>query len=116
MDARVGSILKSFPGALDIGAAGAAQSRNDGTADERGDGLHSCKVAVGGDGKSGLDHVDTETVELVRQAQFFLVVHATARRLFSVAQGGVENSDLDLVCGHELRYAAVTLYRTRKSI
>lgn len=115
MDARMGSVLQSFPGAFDIGAAGATQSRDDGAANDGGDGSYGFKVTVGCDGKSGFDHVDTETIELVRQAQFFLVVHAATRRLFSVAQGGVENSDLDLVCGHGLRYAVVSLYGTRKS-
>src|SRR5580698_7563295 len=115
MDARVGGVLQSFPGALDIGAAGAAQPCDDGAANDRGYGLHGFKVAIGSDGQSGFNHGATETVELVRQAQFLLVVHAAARRLFSVAQGGVENLDADLVCGHELPYTVVSLYGTRKS-
>ncbi len=77
-----------------------AESGNDGAADHCGDGLHRFKITVGGNGKSGFDHVDTETVELVRQAQLLLMVHAAAGRLFSVAQSGVENFDADLLRGH----------------
>src|SRR5208282_4492915 len=96
VNARVGGVLQGFPGALDIGAAGAGEARDDGAADDGGDGLHGLKVAVGGDGESGFDHVDTETVELMGHAQLFLVVHAATGRLFSVAQGGVENGNADL--------------------
>ena len=48
-------------------------------------------------GKPGFNHVDAQTVELVRQTQLFLVVHAAAGRLFSVAQSGIENGDADLL-------------------
>ncbi len=100
VNARMGGVFQGFPGALDIRAAGAAQACNDGAADDGGDGLHGREVAIGGDGESGFDDVDAEAVELVREAQFFLMVHAATGRLFSVAQSGVENGDANLVRGH----------------
>jgi len=38
---------------------------------------------------------------LVSEAQLFLMVHAATGRLFSVAQGRVENRNADLLRGHE---------------
>ena len=72
VDARAGSVFQSFPGALDIGAAGAGQSGDDGPADDIGDGLHGFEIAVRGDGKPGFDHIGAEAVELVSQAQLLL--------------------------------------------
>ena len=60
-----------------------------------GDGLrdlnHRVEVAGARNGESGLDHVDAEFDERFRDFEFFLQIHARARRLFAVAQGGVEN-------------------------
>src|SRR5260370_25782869 len=102
----MGSVFQGFPGALDIRAAGAAQACNDGAANDCGDGLHGGEIAIGGDGESGFDHVDAEAVELVREAQLFLMVHAATGRLLSVAQGGVENGNANLVRGHEASFEA----------
>src|SRR5208282_469245 len=38
-------------------------------------------------------HIHAKPVELVRQTQLFLVVHAAAGRLLAVAQGGIEHGD-----------------------
>ena len=69
------------------------QRRNDRTPNGGGNGLHRGKVAFRGDGKAGLDHVHAQAVELVRQTQLFLHVHAasraTARRRASVVSNTV---------------------------
>ncbi len=51
------------------------------------------EVAVGGDGEAGFEDVDAEVRELVRHAQFFVVVHGAAGGLLAVAEGGVEEDD-----------------------
>ena len=49
-------------------------------------------------GKTRLDHIHAQTVELVSQAQLFLLVHAAARRLLAIAKRGVENRDAGSLC------------------
>src|SRR5579862_7927153 len=99
MNARAGRILQGFPCTLNIGAAGASQSCNDRPANHFGDSLDRFEIAIGCDRKPGFNHIDAEAVELVRQTQFLLVVHAATRRLFAIAEGCVENGDADLL-GH----------------
>ena len=55
--------------------------------------LHGFKIAIGGDRKSGLDHVYPKAVKLLGQAQLLLHIHTAARRLFAVTKRSVENSD-----------------------
>ena len=93
MDARPGGSLEGLPGALDIGRAGAGQAGNDGTPDGGGNRLHRGKVAFRGDGEAGFDDIHAQAVELVRQPQLLLHVHAASRRLLAVAQGSVEYRD-----------------------
>src|SRR5260370_1254376 len=100
VNTRAGSVFQSFPGTFDIRTAGSRQSSNNGAADDRGDGPYGFKVAIGGNGEPGFDHVGAQTVELMRQPQFFLMVHAAPGRLLSVAQGGIENGDSELLRGH----------------
>src|SRR5580704_18721454 len=99
VNTRAGSILQGFPGALDVRAAGAGQSRDDGSSNDTRDGLDRSEISLGGDRESGFDYVDTEAVELMRQPQLLLMVHTAAGRLFSVAQGGVENGDANMLRG-----------------
>ena len=53
--------------------------------------LNRLEVAVGAGGKTGLDHVHLQAFELARDAQFFVLGHGRAGRLFAVAQSGVKN-------------------------
>ncbi len=93
VDARPGRSLQRLPGPLDVRRAGPRQAGNDGPPNGRGNGLHRGKVAFRGDGEAGLDDVHAQPVELVRQAQLFLHVHAAPGRLLAVAQGRVEYRD-----------------------
>ena len=93
VDARARRALQCLPGAVDVARAGASQARNDGTPHRGGDALYRFKVAIGGDRKSGLDHVDAQAVELLGQAQLLLHIHAAARRLLAVTKRGVEDGD-----------------------
>ena len=49
-------------------------------------------------GEPGLDYIHAQPVELMRQPQLFLLVHAASRRLLAIAKGRVE--DRDSLCIH----------------
>jgi hypothetical protein len=49
-----------------------------------------CRITIGSDGKSGLNHIDTQTVQLMRYPQFLCPGHAAPRGLLAIAQRGVE--------------------------
>src|SRR5262249_33239485 len=85
MDAGMSSVLKRFPGALDVKPAGPSQSGDDGAPDHSGNRLYRFKVAIGSDGEPGFNHIHTQAIELVRQTQLFLLVHAATGRLLSVS-------------------------------
>src|ERR1700688_4374923 len=93
MDTRPCSSFQSLPGAFDIRTAGTGKSNDDGAANDAGNSPYRFKITVGGNGESGLDDINAETVQLMRQAQLFLVIHAATGRLLPVAQGGIENDD-----------------------
>src|SRR5437660_4854257 len=90
MDARPGSWLESLPGSLDVLRPAARQRGYDRQANFACHPLHGLKVAVGRDGKSGLDDIHAQTVKLPRHADFFVRSHAAARRLLPIAQSSVE--------------------------
>jgi hypothetical protein len=51
------------------------------------------KVAVGAGGKTGLDHVDLQALQLAGDPQLLVLGHGGAGGLLAVAQGGVENDE-----------------------
>ena len=86
--------LQGLVSNVDILAHAAAQAGDAGAANFAGDALHGLEITLRGDGKAGLDDVHAEPLKLAGQHQLFLGVHAAAGRLFSVAQGGVEDQNL----------------------
>ena len=62
-----------------------------------GDLVDGGEVAVGGDGKAGLDDVDAHGVEQLGDFELFLMRHGGAGALLAVAQGGVEDDDAVLL-------------------
>ena len=64
-----------------------------GPCDLAGDRLHGLEVARRGDREAGLDDVDAQARELVRDLELLGRVQRDARRLLAVAQGGVEDDD-----------------------
>src|SRR5437016_4565437 len=60
----------------------------------------SFEITFGGDGKAGFDYVHAKPVELMRQTKLFLMVHAAAGRLFSVAKSGIEYGNARSFRGH----------------
>ena len=93
MQARVGGRSERIERGIHVFLAGSAKRRDPASANFGGDGAHALAIALGGDGKTRFDDVDTEIFELVRHAQLFLAVHGEARRLLAVAQSGVEYAD-----------------------
>ena len=93
MNSRTAGIFQCLPGAFDIRTASTSQAGDDRTSNYRSNGLHGGEVTLRGDGKSSLNHVHAQAVELMRHAQLFLHIHATTGRLFAVPQSGVEYRD-----------------------
>jgi hypothetical protein len=58
------------------------------------DGLHRLEVAIGAGCKSRFDDIHPQALKLARDAQLLVAGHRGPRRLFAVAQGGVENDEL----------------------
>ena len=86
--------LFDFGGPLDVGLGGAGQAADDRTSHGLRNGLHRFEVAVARDREARFDDVDAESLELARQGQLLVQVHAAARRLLAVTQGRVEDEDL----------------------
>ena len=82
-----------LPRAVDVLEARAGQAGDDRAAHRLRDRLHRVEVAVGGDREPGLDHVDPEARELLRDLQLLGDVEGDAGRLLAVPQGGVEDLD-----------------------
>src|SRR5919109_825045 len=93
MNARMGSSLKGLPGALDVFATTARQGGDGRSPNFARYSLHRLEVAFRGDGKSCLDHIHAQTIELARHAQLLVLIHAVAWSLFPIAQRGVEYLD-----------------------
>ena len=89
----VPGILQRLPGPVDILVAGAAQTGDLGSLDLLGHQLDRLEIAIGSDGKAGLDHVHVHLLELFCHPQFFFDIHAVAGGLLAVPQRGVKNPD-----------------------
>ena len=94
-----GASSQRFPRAVDVFLVAARQAADRRAADRAGDFADGFEVARRGDRKAGLDHVDAQVHERLRDLQLFFEVHAAAGRLLAVAERGVENHDLAGLCG-----------------
>jgi hypothetical protein len=73
---------------------GPRQAADGALGDDLGNAPHGVEVAIGGDGKSGLDDVDAHLLQDLGQLELFLDGHGGAGRLLAVAHGGVEDDDV----------------------
>src|SRR5262249_2277243 len=90
-------VLDRVPGRVDVGLVGAGEPADDRPLHVVGDRLDSLEVTGRGDREAGLDHVDAEPGELLRDLDLLLRVEGDARRLLAVAQGRIEDVDPVLV-------------------
>jgi hypothetical protein len=90
MNTRAGSAGQRLPGSFNVMAAATGQGSDYWPPNIARYDLHCVEIAVGRDGESGLNHVDTQAIELLRQPQFLCPSHAATRGLLSIAKGGVE--------------------------
>src|SRR5258708_33823300 len=93
-------LFQSLPGALDIRTTGARQRGNDRTMHDSRNAADRLEITFGGDGKAGFDYVNAQAVELMRQTQLLLMVHAATGRLFSVAKRAFEYGNARSFRGH----------------
>jgi hypothetical protein len=93
MKVRMSGRLHGLPGALDVHAARAGETADDGLFELLGDRAHRLEIAIAGDREARLDHVHPQPLELASERELLLEVHAAARRLLAVAQRRIEDAD-----------------------
>ena len=91
VDAGLGRVPHRLPRAVDVLERGARQRRDGRAAHGLADRLDRLEVALAGDREPGLDHVDAEAPELLRDLELLAHVERDARRLLAVPQGRVED-------------------------
>ena len=92
-----GGAFEGAPGSFNVARTTSRQGGDDGAANLARQRPDRLKVAFRCDGKSGLDDVHAQPIELVRHAHLLGYVHAATRRLFSVAQGSIEYGNVSRV-------------------
>ena len=81
-------------GPFNIGLCGPRKPADDESLHLGGDPPNGLVVAGTGDREPRLDNIDAEAGELLRYCNLRLSVESYARRLFSIPEGGIENSDM----------------------
>ena len=104
MDAATVGRLDSFTGAVDVLVSRACEPADDRVLGALGDLVDGGEVALRRDRKAGLDDVDTQPRELLRDLDLLLGVELDPRRLLAVSQRRVE--DVDPVGGRNLWLSA----------
>ena len=93
VDPRSLGVAYRLGGTLDVGRLSARQAGDHGAVHLAGDRLDRLEVAGRGDREAGLDDVDAQPRELVRDLELLGRVQRDPGRLLAVAQGGVEDDD-----------------------
>ena len=84
-------MLEGLCGDFDIFLHGAAEAADSGVFDDPTYFLDGVEISGAGHGEAGFDDIDAEGFELEGQLNFFVCVELTARNLFPIAEGGIEN-------------------------
>ena len=92
VNARLFGVGQRLGGALHVQRAAARQRRHPGLRELAAHGIHRLEIALGSDGKARFQNVDAQVHQFPRHPQLLRNRHATAGRLFPVAQRRVENS------------------------
>src|SRR5580765_9119463 len=98
MDSRPGSSLERAAGSFNVAGTTACKSRDYGAPNLSCQRPNRVEVPFRRDGKSCLDDVHSQAVELVPHAYLLFTVHAAPRRLLAIAQCGVEYGDVVWLC------------------
>ncbi len=93
VDARLVGVAHGFPRPVDVLEPGTREAGDDGTVHGLGDRLDGLEVTVGRDREPGLDDVDAQARELVRDLELLGDVERDAGRLLAVPQRRVEDLD-----------------------
>ena len=91
VDARPLGVTHRLPSPIDVLEPGARQRSDDRAAHAPGDRLDRLEVAVAGDREPGLDDVDPEARQLLRDLELLARVERDARALLTVSQRRVED-------------------------
>ena len=87
-------VLHRLPRPVDVGEPGAGEARDGRALHRLGDRLDRLEVALARDREAGLDHVDAESRQLLRDLELLADVEGDPGRLLAVTQGGVEDLDV----------------------
>ncbi len=90
MNAGPGGRFQSLPGSLNVLTPAASERGYSRPAYLARHHSYRLEVAVGRDRESRLNDVDPQALKLLRHAQLLGGIHAAARRLLPITQGGVE--------------------------
>jgi len=93
VDAFAAGGLERVGRGLNVAAGGAGEAADDRAIDLARDRLDRLEVAGRGGGEAGLDDVDAQIGQRAGHAQLGGFRHRKARRLFAVAQRGVEDAN-----------------------
>ena len=93
MDTDLGRPLQGLPGSIDILRPRPSQAANRRSLDLLRNPPDRFKVSRRTIGKSRFDDIDPQASQLLRHHDLLFHIHAGARRLLSIAQGRIENSD-----------------------
>ena len=81
-------------GASYVVLAGAGKRTDLGFGDQTSDGMNRVEITWASSGKTCLDHIYTQFLQLACNADLLFLGHGGARALFAVAQGGIKNNNL----------------------
>src|SRR5262249_43148159 len=95
---------------------GASQAADDRALDPARDRLDRFEIAGRGDREAGLDHVDAEPGELMRDLDLLGSVERDPGRLLAVSQGRIEDVDAVCVCWCHRTYLLLALTRMTFSL
>src|SRR4249920_133684 len=90
VDAASRCILQGIASTADIRVVRACKSADDAVLDGAGDGLYGLEVTVARGREAGLDHVDSQPLELPRNAHLLVARHGCTGTLLAIPKGGIE--------------------------
>jgi hypothetical protein len=91
MDAGMLGLLHRLQSPLDVAFLRPGKTHHHRPLDVLGDTLHRCKISLGRGGKTSLNDIDPELLQLAGDHNLLLDVHARPWGLLPVSQGSIED-------------------------